>query len=55
MSQLNNLLVLGKSNLLGEISMSSLLSAKGGIALSDTTAEDTALQFILGIKAFIRV
>lgn len=52
MSQLNDLLVLGKSNLLGEVNMSSLLSAKGGIALSDTTAEDTALQFILGIKAF---
>lgn len=52
MAQVNDLLVLGKANFLNEITSSQLLSAKGGIALSDTTAEDTALQFILGIKAF---
>ena len=52
MAQINDLLVLGKSNFIGEVNTSSLLSAKGGIALTNTTAQSTGLTYVLGIKPF---
>ena len=52
MAQVNDLLVLGKANFLNEITSSQLLRAFGGIALDDSTAQSTSLQYILGIKPF---
>lgn len=52
MAQVNDLLVLGKANFLNEITSSQLLRAFGGIALDDSTEQSTALEYVLGIKAF---
>lgn len=52
MAQVNDLLVLGKANFLNEITSSQLLKAFGGIALDDSTEQSTALEYVLGIKAF---
>lgn len=53
MAQLNDLLVIGESNLLGKVQILDKLYAHGGISLDESTLEQTStLPYILGRKEF---
>ena len=53
MAQLNDLLVVGESNLLGKVQILDKLYAHGGISLDESTPEQTStLPYILGRKEF---
>ena len=53
MAQLNDLLVIGESNLLGQVQILDKLYAHGGISLDESTPEQTStLPYILGRKEF---